>query len=111
MSESDTRFSLKAHVKAFRMPPVHDALVVGKLAPIGRTALQKALELIVAEPFQHVALEDDVVGDLLVRAALLRRLPEDRLCAYVISRIKPLMEPTEILHLDLFPEVILEGPL
>jgi len=112
MSESEVRYSLRAHVKAFRIPPVHDALVVGKTAPIGQQALQKALELIVAEPFEHLRIEgDDVVSDLLVRSALLRRLPADRLQAYVLDRVKPLMSSYEILHLDLFPEVVLDGSL
>ncbi|MCA8920825.1 MAG: hypothetical protein KDD82_03385 [Planctomycetes bacterium] len=111
MSELDTRYSLRAHIKAFRIPPIHDALVIGKRAPIGRVALQKALELIVAEPFTELHFEDEVVSDLLVRSALLRRLPAERLRTYVLDRVKPLMEPTEILHLDLFPEVVLEGTL
>jgi hypothetical protein len=111
MSESETRYSLRVHVKAFRIPPIHDALVIGKKAPIGRNALQKALELIVAEPFEDLPFEDDVVGNVLIRSALLRRLPPDRLKSYVLARVKPLMDPTEILHLDLFPEVVLDGSL
>lgn len=113
MTETDrnTRYSLRAHVKAFRIPPIHDALVIGRAAPIGVKALQKALELMMSEPFEHVSFEDDVLADLLVRSALLKRLPLDRLEGYVLTRVKPLMDDREILHMDLFPEVVLEGGL
>lgn len=111
MTDSDRSFSLRTHVKAFRIPPVHDALVIGNDAPIGCTALKQALELIVAEPFEHLPLEHDVAADLLVRAALLRRIPPNRLRAYVADKITPLMSSSEILHLDLFPEVVLDGSL
>lgn len=107
----EIRYSLRSHVKAFRIPPVHDALVIGQDSPIGCQALQRALELIVAQPFEHMAIGDEVVSDLMVRKALLKRLPPDRLRNYVIGRIKPLMGPEEILHLDLFPEIVMESAI
>lgn len=107
---TETKFTLRTHVKAFRMPPIHDALVVGRASPIGFKAIQKAVELMVAEPVTHIAFpEDEIVSDVLVRTGILRRVPEERLRAYVLERIKPLMGSEEVLHLDMFPEVTLDG--
>jgi hypothetical protein len=99
---------LRARVREFRIPPIHEGLVLGRQAPIGSTAISKALKLLMAYPFVHIQIEDDVVGDILVREAILRRLPKERLIEFVLNRIKPLMGPDEIIHLDLETELYLE---
>ena len=38
----------------------------------------------------------------------MRRIPKDKLIAFVVSQIKPLMAANEILHLDLEVEVAIE---
>lgn len=112
--KSDPKPLLKARVKEFTIPPVNDSLVLGKDAPIGCIAIRRALELLMVTPFEHIELggKDDVIGDILVRQTLLRRIPQERLVEFVLRRIKPLMGPEEILHLELTLEVLLEdGPL
>lgn len=103
-----SRHVLKARVREFGIPPIRDGLVLGKSSPIGCVALRKALNLLGASPFAHIEIEDDVVSDIVVRQTLLRRIPRETLIAFVLDRIKPLMEPEEILHLDLEAEVLLE---
>jgi hypothetical protein len=111
VSAKHTTTRLRARVTEFGYPPVHDALVIGKGAPLGTEAFRRAVNLLVATPFEHVAVEDEVVSGLLVRAAILRRIDADRLVEFVMSRVKPLMAGDEILHLDLEVEVDLEGEL
>ena len=108
MVESEPRVTLRATVRAFRIPPVHDALVIGRDAPIGTVALHEALGLIVNEEFTRVPATEEGV-EILVRSAILRRLPADRLRKVITRDIEPLMASHEILHLDLFPEVTLEA--
>ncbi len=103
------KHSVKARVREFGVPPIHDALVVGKQAAIGCAAIRKAIELLVASPFEHIEFEDDVISDIIVRSAILRRIPKDKLIAFVVAQVKPLMTADEILHLDLDIEVALEG--
>jgi len=105
---SDTH-SIRAHVREFAIPPIHDALVLGRHAPIGCKAFRKALDLLMAQPFEHIELDDPVVNDLLVRAAILRRVPQDKLVAFVLQQVKPLMGADEVLHLDLDIRVTVEG--
>lgn len=107
--QDEPTYNLRVRVKEFAIPPVRDALVVGRDAPIGSVALRSALRLLAPSPFDTVALEDDVVGDLLVRSAVLRRVPAERLVAFVLARVKPLMTATEILHLDIDAEVVLHA--
>ena len=86
---------VRARITEFGYPPVHDALVLGSGAPLGAQAFRKAVDLLVSSPFEDIPIQDDVVGSILVRTSVMRR-------------IKPLMGAEEILHLDLQIEVELE---
>jgi hypothetical protein len=99
---------IRARVREFVIPPIHDGLVIGKAAPIGGVAVSKAVQLLVASPFEHMEVNDDVIGDVLVRVGIVRRIPREALVDFVLRRIKPLMGPEEILHLDLEAEITLE---
>jgi hypothetical protein len=108
MGHDESKIRLRARVTEFSYPPVHDALVLGKQAPLGTEAFRRAVSLLVTTPFESVEVEDDVIGSLLVRTAILKRLSKERLVQFALHRLKPLMSPDEILHLDLAIEVDLD---
>jgi hypothetical protein len=99
---------MRARVQEFKIPPIHDGLVLGRLSPIGCAAIRKALELLGDARFTHIEIEDEVISDIVVRQGILRRVPNELLIGFVLRRIKPLMGPEEILHLDLEVEILLE---
>jgi hypothetical protein len=71
-----------------------------------------ALELLVATPFEHIEIEgDEVIQDIIVRRNLLKRISKEKLLAFVVKNIKPLMSEEEILYLELDVEVNLESEL
>lgn len=108
-STTNMKYTLKARVREFGVPPIHDVLVLGKRSPIGCAAIRKAIEFLVASPFDHIEFQDDVISDIIVRSAIMRRIPKEKLIAFVLSQIKPLMTADEILHIDLEVEVAIEG--
>jgi hypothetical protein len=101
-------YSMSVRVSEFAIPPVTDGLVLGKDAPIGFAAISKALNLLIADHMQSVAIDDDVISHIIVRHGILRRVPQDRLVAFVLERVKPLMCAQEVLHLDIKAEVVIE---
>lgn len=103
-----TKYTLRARIREFRIPPIHEGLVLGRRAAIGCNAIRKSLSLLMTYPFAHIELEDEVISDILVREAVLRRIPKEQLIEFVLQRIKPLMDDTEILHLDVETELHLE---
>lgn len=111
MSDEDNalnKHSVKAKMSEFDIPPIKDGLVLGKAAPIGSIAMCNALELLHAAPFEHIEMKDhDIISDILVRKGLLRRLPRDKLIRFVENRIVPLMDQSEIIHLELKAEVFI----
>jgi hypothetical protein len=111
-SANNVSVNVRIQFQEFKIPPVHDALVLGKKAPIGSDAIRRSLTLLHVAPFEHIELngetEDDVVGDILVRNSVLNKIPRDKLIRLVIDRVKPFMTADEILHVHLEAEVSLE---
>lgn len=101
------RHIIHARVKEFVLPPINDGLVLGRDSPIGHMAVAKALNLLTVTPYEHVLIDDDVIGDVLVRSAILRKITVEQIRAFVLQEVKPLMGPEEILHLALDIEVLL----
>ena len=99
---------VRARVTEFGYPPVRDALILGTKAPLGTEAFKKAVGLLVASPFQDIAVDDEIIGAMLVRSSVLRRISAEKFLDFVLRRVKPLMSNEEILHLDLQIEVDLE---
>lgn len=99
---ASSRCRINAVVSEYLIPPIKDMLVLGRNAPIGCIAMRRALELLVHAPYEHMELEsDEVIGDILVRKSLLRRVPRECLMDYVLREIKPLLGPEEVLHVEL----------
>ncbi len=104
----NSSYSLSVRVNEFMLPPVTDGLILGKDAPIGFQAITKALNLLIADNLESIELEDDTISHVLVRRSILRRIPKDKLVAFLMERVKPLMCRKDVLRLDIKAEVILE---
>ncbi len=101
-------YLIRARVREVSLPPIHDALVLGRESPIGCAAIRKALDLVSVVTFKHFKVPDDVISDVLVRAPIVVLVPWPKLLGFILERIKPLMGPDDILHLDLETEVTVE---
>lgn len=99
---------IRAQISEFSLPPITDGLVLGKNSPIGHVAVGKALSLLTTTSFEHLEIEDDVIGDVLIRSAILRKASREQIIHFVLSEIKPVMGAEEIIHLDLKVEILLE---
>lgn len=96
---------MEARVRELKVPFIRDGLVLGKNARVGSFAVQKALHLLMDSTFAQLELEDDVVGDILIRKDLLLRIDQLDLVRFIHERIKPMMCGEEILELDLSIEI------
>lgn len=110
MKNSDVSSSINVALRAteFEMPWVHDCLVIGRKAPIGCKAFSKALLLVQTSPFVCIHPDDEIITDILIRRAILRKISKGKLIDLILKHVKPLMGEEEILHLHVNIEVLLE---
>jgi hypothetical protein len=97
--------SLRLRLRTFRMPPIGDGAVIGRQAPVGQSQMKKTLRLISHESFVGIDVRDSVVGAILVRESILRKIGWAKVREIVMRCIKPVMVKTEILALNLEVEV------
>ena len=110
MSLTQRKAHINARISEYAIPPIKDMLVLGKDAAVGCIAMRRALELLIKSPFEHIELDnDDTISDILVRQALLRRVPKDELIAFVLTQVKPLLGSEEILQVDVTVDVFLNS--
>lgn len=108
MHHNSRRHAIRASIREFIMPPIDDGLILGRESPIGHMAIARALNLLTVTPYEHVLIDDDVIGDVLVRSAVLRKITVGQLRDFVLREVKPMMGPEEIIHLELDIEVLIE---
>lgn len=108
-SSSGPKFVLQARIKEFAIPPITDGLVIGREASIGTVALQKALNLLIPDHFEHLIIDDEIIADILIKSILLRRMTKDRLVKFIMEQIKPFMSAQDILQVQLDLEILLTG--
>ena len=108
-SSPSPKFVLQARIKEFAIPPITDGLVIGREASIGTVALQKALNLLIPDHFEHLIIDDEIIADILIKSILLRRLTKDRLVKFIMGQVKPFMSAQDILQVQLDLEILLTG--
>jgi len=100
---------IRVRVKALEIPPIKDGIVIGRDAAIGGEAMVRTLRLMTNEKFERFILpKDDIIQDVILRAAVVRKLGKDRVLKFVMDRIKPVMTETELLMLDIDIELVIE---
>lgn len=102
---------IRVRLRALEMPPIKDGLVIGRDAAIGGEAMTRTLRLVSNEKFDRITLKDSIIEELIVRQAVLRKLGRERLIAFVMKRVKPIMAESELLLLDIEVELVLEDTI
>ena len=70
--------SIRVRLKALEIPPIKDGIVIGRDAAMGGDAMLRTLKLMTNEKFERIALKDDMIQDVIVRTAVLRKLGAER---------------------------------
>jgi hypothetical protein len=99
---------IRVRLRSLEIPPIKDGLLIGVDATIGGEAMTRTLRLMTNEKFDRIVLKDDIIQEMIVRTAVLRKIGRDRLLAFVFKRVKPIMAESELLLLDIDVELVIE---
>ncbi|HID11083.1 MAG TPA: hypothetical protein EYP17_07260 [Candidatus Latescibacteria bacterium] len=91
---------LQATFSQFSLPPVRDALIVGKRAPIGPKALFKSLEVLVKGQFELIPVDHPVVEAVIVRKSDLRKFPTERFIPILLEEAGSIMDESDCLRVE-----------
>ena len=106
---SRRRLTIHARMARFDLPPVESALVVGKRAPIGSRAMEKALLEMLPGAYKRIEVEHPMIEAIIVRTSHLHRVPEEVLVNFLIQHCEQLVDESEMLRVALDIEVALNA--
>lgn len=102
---------LRVRMRALEMPPIKDGLVIGADAAIGGEAMARTLRLMTNEKFERIILKDEIIEEVVVRLAILKKIGRDQLLSFVMRRVRPVMAESELLLLDIEVELVVEDSI
>ncbi len=90
----------------FNLPPIKDALVIGKMAPIGPKTLFKSLNIISRNTFKLVYVKHPIIEAVVVKKSDLRKVPEDKYVSLILEEASKIMDKSDCLRIDISVEII-----
>lgn len=88
---STRRAEVLLQLTEFDIPPVQDCLILGKRAPIGTEAARLMIESVAPGQFEVVRVEHPTIEAVIVRKAILKAIPQERLVGLVIEEAEKML--------------------
>jgi hypothetical protein len=101
------KINLELRLTQYYLPPLDNALIIGRRAAIGANSVSRAFEELSPGTFRLIPVEHQVAEAVLVRASDLRKLPEAELIRLLLSQADQIMDETDTLHVKLHFEIII----
>ena len=83
--DSVKKAEITMRMSEFEIPPMQDALIVGKLAPIGPEAARRMVDVLSPEQYEIVKVDHPSIEALVVRKALFNLLPREKLISLLLE--------------------------
>lgn len=100
------KINLEFRLTRYHLPPVGNALIIGKRAPIGANSISRAFEELSPGVFRLIPVEHHMAEAVLIRTSDLRKLPEAELVRRLLVQADQIMDETDTLHVSLHFEFI-----
>lgn len=84
-SEPLRKAEMTIRLSEFEIPPMQDALLVGKKAPIGPEAVRRMVDAVSPEQYEIIRIEHQVFEAAVLKRSLLKLLPEDKLLPILLE--------------------------
>ncbi|MBI2193473.1 MAG: hypothetical protein HYU36_15970 [Planctomycetes bacterium] len=106
--KSARQANLTMRFTQFRLPPVQDALVIGRRAPVGANAIGRAFQEMVPGIYRLIKMDHSVVEAVMIRESDLQKIPETELVPRILRQVDKLMGDTDTLHVAIGIEIVTE---
>ena len=83
--ESSKKAEINMKFSEFEMPPMQDALIVGKSAPIGPEAARRMVNILSPDQYEIIKIEHKYIEAIVIRKALLNILPQEILVDLIME--------------------------
>ncbi len=107
--EKRKSINLNLRFSQFNLPPVKDALVVGKMAPIGPKTLFKSLDVLSHNTFKLIPVKHPIIEAVIVKKSDLRKVDKEKYISAILEEASRIMDKTDCLRIDVSLEVVISN--
>ncbi len=100
------RIELDLIFSEFEIPPMRDALVIGKRAPIGSEAAKQMADSTAPEQFVLIPVKDRVIEAILVRKKILHIVPREHLIPLITEEARKIITEEEVVKIKLNAQIL-----
>ncbi|SNS81673.1 hypothetical protein SAMN05446037_102245 [Anaerovirgula multivorans] len=72
-------------ISEFEMPPMQDALIIGKQAPIGPEAARRMVDILSPDQYVIIRVDHPIIEAIVIRKPLLTMLPQEKLVSLILE--------------------------
>ena len=101
LSVSSTKLEVTLRLSEFEMPPMQDALIIGRKAPIGFEAARRMVNILSPNQYEVVKVEHPTIETLVIRKALMQMMTRDRVISLILEEGGKVANETTILKVQL----------
>lgn len=84
-SEPLRKAEMTIRLSEFEIPPMQDALLVGKKAPIGPEAVRSMVDALSPEQYEIIRIEHQAFEAAVLKRSLLKLLPKEKLLPILLE--------------------------
>lgn len=83
--DSAKKAEITMRMSEFEMPPMQDALIVGRRAPIGPEAARHMVDILSPDQYEIVKVDHPSIEAMVVKKALFNMLPQEKLVELLLE--------------------------
>ncbi|MCM8900102.1 hypothetical protein KVG29_02550 [Caldicoprobacter algeriensis] len=84
-SVSSKKMEITLRLSEFEMPPMQDALIIGRKAPIGFEAAKRMVDIISPNQYEVIKVQHPTIEAVVIRKALMQMVACDRLISLILE--------------------------
>lgn len=92
------QLELRISGQLFEIPPLWDALLIGREAPLGPEAARRMVESLAPGQFELLRIAKGPIEALLVRKTLLQALKPEQIAEILAEELRPLLAEDQVVR-------------
>ncbi|MCG8542380.1 MAG: hypothetical protein MJA82_20965 [Clostridia bacterium] len=99
--ENKKRAEIQMSLSEFEIPPMQDALIIGKNSPIGPEATRRMVDILSPNQYEIVKVDHPIIEALVIRKLLMDMIPKDKLIHIILNEGEKVANETTIIKAQL----------
>ncbi|SHK18077.1 hypothetical protein [Paramaledivibacter caminithermalis] len=99
--ENKKRAEITMSMSEFEIPPMQDALIVGKNAPIGPEAARRMVDIVSPNQYEIITIDHPIIEAIVIRKTIMNMIEKDKLVKIILDEGEKVVDVSTIIKVQL----------